>query len=77
MANIAVTLGAAQTVSKINIAETLGTAPGAAQIVRTADITRTQREAPVVSEAAEDTIRVSQIVGAVRIPETLRAGERD
>ena len=68
MANIAETLRAAKIVSKINIAETLGTAPGAAQIVRTADITRTQREAPVVSEAAEDTIRVSQIVGAVRIP---------
>ena len=46
-----------------NIAETLGTAPLAAQIVRTANITGTQGAAPVVKKA-------SQIVGAARVAET-------
>ena len=53
--------------STTNTAETLGTAPGAAQIVRTAKITWTQRAASIVKEAAEDPIRASQIVGAARI----------
>ena len=41
-----------------NIAETLGTAPLAAQIIRTANKTGTQGAAPVVKEAAKDTVRV-------------------
>ena len=41
-----------------NMAETLGTAPLAAQIVRTANITGTQGAASVVKEAAKDTVRV-------------------
>ena len=47
-----------------NMAETLGKAPLAAQIVWTANITGTQGAAPVVKEATEDTVRASQIVGA-------------
>ena len=74
---LGITLGAARTVSMVSIAGTLGTAPGAAQIVRTANIRWIQRAASVVREAAEDTIRESQIEGAARITETLRAAERD
>ena len=61
----------------IEIAGTLGTALGAAQIVRTANIRWTQRAASVVRGAADDTIRESQIERAARITETLRAAERD
>ena len=74
---LGISLGANRTASKANIAETLGTAPEAAQIVRTANITGTQIAAPVVKEATEDTIRASQIVGAARIAKTLKAAERD
>ena len=69
--------GVVQIASTTNTAETLGTAPGAAQIERTANITWTQRAAPVVKEAAEDTMTGSQIVGAAIKTENLRAGERN
>ena len=75
--NITETLGAGQTVSTADIAETLGTAPGAAQIVRTANIKWIQRAALVVGEAAYVTIRASQIVEAAWITETLSAAERE
>ena len=42
-----------------------------------ANITWTQRAAPVVRGVAEDTIGSSQIIGAARITETWRAAERD
>ena len=44
-----------------NIAETLETALGAAQIVRTAKITGTHRVAPVFKEAAEDKVWAAKV----------------
>ena len=70
--NITETLGTAQIVSTADTAETLRTAPGAAQIVRTAKIKWIQRAALVIGEAANFTIRASQIVEAAWITETLR-----
>ena len=73
--NIAETLEAARTKSKANIEETLGIALGAAQIVRTANIMKTQRAALVVREAAEDTIRAPQDNGDSKAAEQDRVIE--
>jgi len=45
-----------------NITETLGTAPGSSSDCKNGYKTWTQRGAPVVKDAAEYTIRASQIV---------------
>ena len=62
---------------QLNCSKCLGITLGATWTVSTANITWTQGAAPVVREAPEDTIRASQIVGAARITEALRAAERD
>ena len=55
-----------------NIAETLETALGAAQIVRTANITGTHRVASLFKETAEDTVRAARVAESQRLREQLR-----